>query len=348
MPSLRIGSRVVSASSEVLVVAEIGVNHDGQVSRAIELVRTAREAGAHAIKLQVFKASSLVHGAGELAEYQKRTTAAASSADLLRSLELPEEALAEVLQAARGLGLLTIATPFSPGDVPVCARLGLDAIKIASPDVVNLPLVSAAARLGKPLLVSTGAASVDEIDIARRHLSLHDVPHCLLHCVSSYPAPDDQAHLCFIPELVRRYGELVGYSDHAASVLSGALAVAAGAVLLERHLTYDRRAAGPDHAASSDPGQFAQYVRLAREATTLRGTGSKRVLPIEADVRRVSRQSLVLTRDIAPGERLTPDGLTTQRPGTGIPASQADRVLRFRAKTGLKAGTLLTWDMLTT
>ncbi len=345
---MRIANRNLTPDGPVLIIAEIGVNHDGSLHRALELVTAAKHAGADAIKLQIFRADQLVNGRGVLAAYQQRTTDAESSADLLRRYELPEPHLRRVLAHAHDLGLATIATPFSLADVPTCRALPLDALKIASPDVVNTPLLSAVAATLLPILVSTGAATLSEIDSARRLLSTLGAEHAFLHCISSYPTPDDQAHLCFIPELLKHYGPIVGYSDHAMSVISGALAVAAGATLLERHLTYDSRAPGPDHAASSDPTTFAQYVRLAREATALRGTGPKRVLPIEQDVRKVSRQSLVAARPLRAGERITPAHLTVQRPGTGIPAAQWDATLGCHAARDIPAGTLLTPEMVST
>jgi sialic acid synthase SpsE len=344
---LRIGSHRISSSDPVFVIAELGVNHDGRVDLALRLVEIAAACGADAIKLQLFEARRLVHGEGLLAEYQKKTTDALSSVELLRRYELAESDALRVVAAARTKGLAVLATPFSPppsGDVPLCRRLGLDAVKIASPDVVNVPLLEAVSGLGMPVLVSTGAAELDEVDDARRLLSLRGADHVLLHCVSAYPVPPGMAHLRFIPEMVSRYGELVGYSDHTESLITGALATAAGAVVIERHLTYDRSAAGPDHAASSDPEQFAQYVSLIREASTLRGTGSKRVLPIEGDVRKVSRQSLVTTRDLPAGHVLTPADLTTQRPGTGISAGNYRRTLGRRIKETQPAGKMLRID----
>lgn len=343
---MKIGQHEVGPGKRTLVIAEIGVNHDGSVARALELVDEARLAGADAVKLQVFRATQLVNGQGILAAYQTRTTDAESSVELLKRYELQEDELSQVLRYARSLGLATIATPFSLGDVPVCQKLGLDAIKIASPDLVNVPLLLGAAETGLPMLVSTGAATLEEVDDARRVLATVGAEHLFMHCVSSYPTEDADAHLCFIPELVRHYGPLVGYSDHANSLMAGALAVAAGAVVLERHLTYDRTAAGPDHAASSEPDDLAYYIKMVREAEMLRGRGNKRVLPAEEDVRRVSRQSLVLTRDITPEEPITAEHLTTQRPAIGIPASAFRRTLGRRPARNLKAGTLLTWDML--
>jgi N,N'-diacetyllegionaminate synthase len=343
---MRIGSHTVAVGHPAFVVAEIGVNHDGQVKRALELVDAAKAAGADAIKLQVFRAATLVHGTGLLADYQKQTTTAETSTDLLRKLELSEQDLQRVHAYAKARGLLSIATPFSPADVPVCQRLGLDAIKIASPDLVNVPLLEAVMKTRLPLLLSTGAATLEEIDAT--HLLLDGRPRSYLHCVSSYPTPDDQAHLTFIPQLIARYpGIPIGYSDHAHSLLSGGLAVAAGALVLERHLTYDKAAHGPDHSASSDPADFAEYVKVARVAATLLGSGSKRVLPIEQDVRKVSRQSLVLTVDLPAGSPLKSEHLVPQRPGTGIPAAAFYEVIGRTLKSPQKAHTMLSWDLLT-
>lgn len=331
----------LSNPSSLTVIAEIGVNHDGELFRALELVSAAKSAGADGIKLQVFRAATLVHGSGILADYQKSTTDAPTSADLLRRYELSEPDLLRVIAHAKSLGLLTVATPFSPSDIPICARLGLDALKIASPDLINHILLAAAAETRLPLLVSTGAATLDEIHHTHAFLSSLEVSPLYLHCVSAYPAPDHLAHLTFIHDLIHHFGPRVGYSDHAPSLLAGACAVSAGAILLERHLTYSTTAPGPDHAASSDPTQFAEYTRLARTAQTLRGTGHKRLLPIEHDVRRVSRQSLVLALPLAPGQPLTPAHLTTQRPGTGISPSAAHTVLGKPPRTSLPAGHML-------
>jgi N-acetylneuraminate synthase/N,N'-diacetyllegionaminate synthase len=185
-----------------------------------------------------------------------------------------------------------------------------------------------------------------EVGMAVSWLREWDVRFALLHCVSSYPVPADRANLCWIGELAERIDVPVGYSDHTTSAIAGAAAVCYGACVVERHLTYDRTAEGPDHAASSDPQQFAQYVKLIREAEALRGTPGKRVLDVEKDVRLVSRQSLVTARALRHGERLRESDLTVQRPGTGIPAAQIQQVLRRRLRLALPAGTMLQWSMM--
>lgn len=344
-PPLQIDHRAIGPGQRTLIIAEIGVNHDGVADRAIELAEAAAAAGADAVKLQVFCADSLVHGSSRLAEYQKGRVNESDPAAMLRRLELTHEELARIVHAIRKLNLLPLATPFSPRDVSVIQELSLPAIKIASPDLVNKVLLARAARLGKPMIVSTGAATMDEVAQAAQWLQDWRVQFALMHCVSSYPTSACDAHLCWIADLAR-FGALVGYSDHTTDLLAGALAVGAGACVIEKHLTYDRNAQGPDHAASADPGQFAEYVRLIRNAEDLRGTPGKHVLPVERDVRTVSRQSLVLARGLARGEVLREQDLTVQRPGTGIAPAELDAVVGLTLNSALPKGTMLQWEML--
>ena len=344
--TLTIDARNVGPGWPTLVVAEVGVNHDGSVAKALELVRIARNCGADAVKLQVFRATSLVHPSCRMAEYQRQQLPADDPLDMLRRYELPSDDLARVVRAIREVKMVPLATPFSPTDLDVVERLRLPAVKIASPDVVNRPLLGAAAKVGKPLLVSTGAAQMDEVEATAGWLRGWAAPFALLHCVSSYPAPPQHANLCWIGELAERFRVPVGYSDHTTSTAAGALAAAAGACVVEKHLTYDRDAKGPDHAASSDPGQFERYVRLIREADVLRGAPGKHVLDIEQDVRTVSRQSLVLRRSLQPGEQIREEDLTVQRPGTGMPAAMIESAVGRRVIRPVTAGSLLQWDML--
>jgi N,N'-diacetyllegionaminate synthase len=343
---LRIDKHVIGAGRPTFVIAEIGVNHDGSASRAIELACLAAAGGADAVKLQLFSARRLMHPSTAFAGYQKQRVADATPADMLARYQLTTGEVRDVVAAVRDLGLVPMATPFSPEDVGLIEQLGLSAVKIASPDLVNRPLLSRAAQLGKPLLVSTGAATMEEVATSVSWLNDLDVPFALLHCVSSYPAPVGQANLCWIGEMAGRFDVPVGYSDHTTSAIAGAVAVAHGAVIVERHLTYDRSAEGPDHAASSDPTQFARYVKHIREADALRGAPGKRVLEVEKDVRSVSRQSLVTVRPLGPDEAVRASDLTVQRPGTGIPAAAIDQVVGRRVRRAVPAGAMLQWSMI--
>jgi sialic acid synthase SpsE len=345
-PSIEIAERRIGSEHPSFVIAEIGVNHDGLLSRALELVDAAARAGADAVKLQIFTAKNLVHGSGLLAAYQKQTTEAANPTELLRQYELSDADLRQVVAAIREKKLLPLATPFSIPDVARVAELELPAVKIASPDLVNKPLLCAAAHLKLPMLISTGAATMNEVAQTIRWTEQWGNPAVLLHCVSSYPTPIDQANLCWISELALQFEVPIGYSDHCTEISSGALSVAAGACVVEKHLTYDRNASGPDHAASADPEQFAEYVRQVRLADRMRGAPGKRVLDCERDVRNVSRQSVVLAQTLEAGDIVRPSHLVVQRPGTGIPAALSDQLIGKRAGRRLVAGTLLQWDML--
>ncbi len=331
---------------EILVIAEIGVNHDGSLSRALELVDHAYRAQADAVKLQIFRAKTLMHASTAFATYQVDRCDQASASEMLQQYELSSDDLETVIQAIRDRDMLPIATPFSPDDVRLIDQFRLPAIKIASPDLVNRPLLQHAAQLGKPLLISTGASTITEIETTVAWMYGWNIPFALLHCISSYPTPNHDANLCWITELAAKFQVPIGYSDHTTDLLAGPLAVAAGAQIIEKHLSCDRAAQGPDHAASFDPEQFRQYVSLIRQADCLRGTPGRRVLPIEQDVRKVSRQSLVLRRALNPGDLLREEDLTIQRPGTGIPAADLAKVIGRKVTQSQPADTLLTWDML--
>ncbi|MEM9253109.1 MAG: N-acetylneuraminate synthase family protein [Planctomycetota bacterium] len=333
------------APARVAVIAELGVNHDGDADQARRLLAAAADAGADAIKLQLFRPDRLLSRDAELAKYQQ------GSADdpraMLDALTLPIDVMRKLGEAAHTAGLAFVVTPFSLGDVDDLAELPIDAAKIASPDAVNTPLLNRVAELSKPVLVSTGTCENDELDHASRVAQVSG--GALLQCVSSYPAPIDQAGLGGIAKLRSSWDDLlpdaprlrVGYSDHTPGVDTGAWAVAAGGCLLEKHLTLDPTAAGPDHAASLDPAQFADYVACARAAARSLGPIAKRVQPCEADVARVSRQSIATTRDLPAGHALTPDDLAIKRPGTGIPARELASIVGRRLKQARPADTTL-------
>ena len=328
------------------VIAEIGVNHDGDAERAAQLIRAAAEAGADAVKFQLFRPERLLSREAGLAAYQDGQ--AEGVRELLEKLRLDAPQLATLRRVATDAGLLFLVTPFSPADVADLEWIGVDGVKIASPDAVNRPLLEAAAGLGRPMLISTGTCELDElqpaagfargdavggpaggVDVAKNRgaeTAASFVSGALLQCVSAYPTPDREAALGGIGVLRRRFDVAVGYSDHTAALDTGALAVAAGACLLEKHLTHDRGAVGPDHAASVEPAQLAEYVRAARRAAAMLGPVVKTCGAVEADVRRVARQSVCSTRDLPAGHVLQPADLTVKRPGSGLPPAELGRL----------------------
>jgi len=332
-------SATESCPARVLIVAEIGVNHDGRLDRGLELIRAAADAGADAVKFQWFHPDRLLSKQALLADYQAGK--ADDAKDLLKKLALDRDLLGRFAEATRQAGLGLIVTPFSPADVQDLDDLDIDAVKIASPDAVNTPLLEAVKTLNKPIFISTGTCDLEELAPAAELLSRHTPGGCLLQCVSSYPTPTEVSGLGGMIALWQRYQLPVGYSDHTQENLTGALAVASGAVVIEKHLTHDRSAPGPDHAASADSGRFAEYVRLIRQAQTMLGPTKKSIQSVEADVRLVARQSVCLTRDLPAGHKLAAEDLTVMRPGTGIPACELKNLIGQTLKRHARARNLL-------
>ncbi|MEL6796323.1 MAG: N-acetylneuraminate synthase family protein [Planctomycetota bacterium] len=337
---MHIGEREIGPRQPPYIIAEIGVNHDGSAERAVELTEAAAKAGADAIKLQLFETDRLMSKASRLAAYQIDAGESDPFA-MLRRLELSIDGMAHAVRRAHELGVHAIVTVFSVELVAAAQRLPWDAYKSASPDIINRPLLEAMAGTGLPLIVSTGASTLDEVTRAADWLDGSRDRTAMLQCVSSYPAPD--AALGGIRTIVEATRLRTGYSDHTASIETGAHAVAAGALLLERHITHDKDAAGPDHAASLGPKEFARYVRLARAASL--GASfvepGKRVLECERDVRSVSRQSLVATRDLPAGCIVQRKDLTIKRPGTGLAPWRLDSVIGRRIALPVDADTPL-------
>jgi sialic acid synthase SpsE len=357
---MKIGTRQIGPDQSPYIIAELGVNHDGSLEKALALTDAAAQVGVDAIKLQLFEADLLMSKASKLAAYQQ----AAGESDpitMLRRLQLPLSDMRTVIDRAHSLNLHAIVTVFSLELVDAAWELPWDAYKSASPDITNRPLLEALAGLSgparepRPLIISTGASTLQEV--ARALSWLHDIRDRLavLQCVSSYPTPDNMAELGGIAAIRDIFPGAVGYSDHTAQTLTAALAVALGSSILEKHLTYDKKAQGPDHAASLTPDMMAEYVGFARRAHSarqhllevhphedfLRFVGAaekisspgvvfervKRVLPAEEDVRHVSRQSLTTTRPLEAGHLINRSDLTVKRPGTGIPPYKLPEVL---------------------
>jgi len=325
-----------------LIVAELGVNHNGRLERAQQLIAAAAEAGANAIKLQYFDPDRLLSRDAQLAGYQKNN--AAGPHQLLETRRLSLETMHSLQETAHANDLAFIVTPFSIADCEELGELALDAIKIASPDAVNAPLLEAARDLMKPMLISTGTCTVDELQPAATLLRGHPPDGALLHCVSSYPTATHDAALGGIAALRSQFELPTGYSDHTTAIVTGGLAVAAGACILEKHLTYDRRASGPDHATSLDPGQFRQYVEQARQAASMVGPLYKTPLAVEQEVAAVARQSVCATRDLPAGRRIEPGDLTVKRPGIGIPAHAVHDVIGKTLTRAIEANTIIQWD----
>ncbi|MGZ5179940.1 MAG: N-acetylneuraminate synthase [Ramlibacter sp.] len=340
----------------VFVIAEAGVNHNGSVEMALALVDAARAAGADAVKFQTFRAADVVTPQAATADYQRSNTGETNQFEMIRKLELDEAAHERIARHARQVGIEFFSTPFSHEAVDMLVRLGVQRIKLPSGEVTNKPLLQWAARTGLPLLLSSGMATLEEmqtavawIDAARRaagHAPVAADNLSLLHCTSAYPAPAAALNLRAIRTLADATGLPVGYSDHSQGPEAALAAVALGASVIEKHLTLDNALPGPDHLASSDPEAFARMVAGIRTVEQMLGDGIKRPQPVEQNTRDVARRSVVVVRDLRKGARLTADDLALRRPGTGIAPVDWDRVVGAELAQDVAAHTTLAWPML--
>jgi N,N'-diacetyllegionaminate synthase len=326
---VHIGSRAVGRGQPIYVVAEAGVNHDGRVERALELVDAAARAGADAVKFQIFDVDRLVARGTEKAEYQKASGRPAETQDeMLRGLQLGHDDFARIAERARLRGVAFIASPFDSASVDVVVELGAPAIKIASPDLVNLSLVGHAASKGLPLVLSTGMADLDEtrraVEIARGAGATELV---VLHCVSAYPTHPEDANLAAMSTLAGEFDVPIGFSDHTLGSTVAIAATALGACLLEKHLTLDRSLPGPDHAVSLEPAEMAELVEACRLAQVAIGDGVKKPSEAELENARIVRRSVAAAMDLPAGAVLTRSALVALRPGTGIPAASLDELV---------------------
>jgi N,N'-diacetyllegionaminate synthase len=340
----RVGPATIERSGRAYVIAEAGVNHDGDASVARRLVDAAAGAGADAVKFQVFSAERLVTRSAPPAAYQQAATNVCSQYDMLARLQLSQEQFADLAQHAAERRIEFLATPFSPEDLGFLCRLGVRAIKLASPDIVNVPLLGAAAVAGVPVIASTGAAELDEIAAAVELFRGAGTQFALLHCVSSYPARCAEANLGAIRTLAGTFGCMSGFSDHTRSLAAGGLAVAAGARIVEKHFTLDHTREGPDHRFSLEPGALALYIRNIRRVESMMGDGAIAMTAAQQDVRQIARSSVVAARTIHAGQTLTRDMLAVKRPGGGIVPAELETLVGRRTRTTITKDTLVKWE----
>ncbi len=346
--TIDIAGRKVGPGSPCFVIAEAGVNHNGDPELALQLVDAAVRTGADAVKFQTFKADRVVTPTAPKAEYQKRTTdAAESQLDMIRGLELSVETHRGLIARCNEKHILFLSSPFDEESADLLADLEVAAFKIPSGEITNLPLVAHVARRGKPMIVSTGMAYLSEVETAVRAIEeAGNKQYVLLQCVSNYPADERDINLKVMETMSAAFGVPVGYSDHTLGIAVPLAAVALGACVIEKHLTLDCNLPGPDHRASVEPDEFAAMVRGIRTVEAALGHGRKEPAESEKSTAAMARKSLVAARDISAGEALTEELMDTKRPGTGLPPAMRAKLLGRTARAPIPAGALITLEML--
>lgn len=330
------------------VIAEAGVNHNGDRDLALRLVDAAAEAGADAVKFQSFNADKLASEHAPKAAYQEAGAPDDSQLDMLRALEMPRADLEAASARAGERGLVCLSTPFDEDSADLLAELGMGAFKISSGDLTHHRLLAHIARFGRPMILSTGMATLAEVDEAVAAIeAAGDPPLAILHCVSNYPASPEQCNLAAMDTLAGAFARPVGWSDHTLGADISLAAVARGARIVEKHFTLDRTLPGPDHAMSLEPDELTDFVARIRAVESALGDGVKRPTAPELDTMRVARRSLTAAVDIPEGAVIERAMLDARRPGTGIAPKHADIVEGLRARRPIAAGETLDWRALT-
>ncbi|EAI8173486.1 N-acetylneuraminate synthase [Campylobacter upsaliensis] len=328
---------------KVLIIAEAGVNHNGDINLAKKLIEQAAKAGADVVKFQTFKANSCVSVSAKKAKYQLETTAKEESQlEMIKKLELSYESHFELMKHCKKHGIAFLSTPFDLESVEFLRGLDLPYFKIPSGEITNLPYLKAVAKCKKGVLLSTGMANLGEIEAALTILRKNGTRNItLLHCNTEYPTPFEDVNLNALKTLKEAFKLEVGYSDHTEGIVASLGAVALGAVVIEKHFTLDKTMEGPDHRASLEFEELRALCKGIRELEKALGSGIKKASKSEAKNKIIARKSLVAKREIQKGEKFSIENLTTKRPGSGISAMRYEEYLGKRALKTYKKDELI-------
>jgi N-acetylneuraminate synthase/N,N'-diacetyllegionaminate synthase len=345
IPPFRLAERAIGPG-EVFVIAEAGVNHDGEVDIAHQLIDAAADVGAGAVKFQTFVPEALAAERAPTAAYQAASDAGTDQRAMLTRLALPVDAWAALQRHARDRGIEFLSTPFDDASADLLEALDVPGFKVGSGELTNVPFLVRLARKGRPMIVSTGMATMLEVAAAVDAIRAAGLEQlALLHCVSAYPADPADANLRAMATMRDAFGLWTGWSDHTPGIELPVAATALGAKIIEKHLTLDRGRRGPDHAMSLEPDAFAAMVEAIRttEAAT-RGDGTKRPTAAELEIAAVARRSLHWARDLAAGTVIDEDALVAQRPGTGLSPTRIVDLVGRRTARAVAAGELVRED----
>jgi N-acetylneuraminate synthase len=330
---------------KTLIIAEAGVNHNGDLALAKQLVGSAAAAGADLVKFQTFVTAKSISRNAPKAQYQWLSTDPAESQfEMVRKLELSRADHVALIAECGRRGIGFFSTAFDAESFDMLMDLGIDRVKIASGEITNLPFLRHVGRSAKPVLLSTGMATLGEIESALDVLEQAGTPRkhiTILHCNTEYPTPPSDVNLRAMTTLRQTFGLEVGYSDHTAGIEIPIAAVALGATVIEKHFTLDRNLPGPDHKASLEPDELKAMVLAIRNVESALGDGIKRPSDSERKNRSIARKSLVAARDIRAGEQFSETNLTVKRPGTGLSPFRWDEVVGQRAPRDFAADDLI-------
>ena len=343
------GTKKVGPNNPCFIIAEAGVNHNGDIKMAFDLIRAAKDAGADAIKFQTFRTNRLVARGTGMADYQTKNTGnKGDQSDLLKPLEITEQGFKEIFRFCESLGILAFSTPDEEDSLEFLHNQNVPLFKIGSGEVTNIPFLKRIASKKRPVILSTGMSSMAETATAVETLISGGIREiAILHCVSAYPAPFEALNLRAIKTMSDCFGVPCGFSDHTLGTEAAVAAVALGALIIEKHLTLDNGLPGPDHQCSLNPADFKLMVKQIRRIESAIGTGIKTPCPIEMPTRKVVRKGLVASRQILSGTILLASDILVKRTGQeAVAPADLEKIIGFRINRSLDTDEAITWNCL--
>ncbi|MGM0599477.1 MAG: N-acetylneuraminate synthase [Candidatus Rifleibacteriota bacterium] len=346
---MKIGKKQIGKNHSCYVIAEAGSNHNGDFDAALKLIDVAVESGADAVKFQIFSADTIYSKKTPMASYLKKKKLAKDDEtlyDLIKKLEIPRQWLPDLMKYCRQKKITFLSTPFDLAAVDELEELGIDAYKVASFEITHLPMLKKISQTGKPIILSTGMANLEDIEVALdtiRKAGSSEV--ALLHCAIAYPPEFKNINLRAMDTMEMAFQCPVGFSDHTMGHVTDVAAVARGACIIEKHYTLSREQVGPDHPFSLEPDELKEMVTAIRQTEELLGSSIKRPSEAEKEMHRIGRRSLVAACDIKAGTAITEEMIAVKRPGFGIPTRFMQLVVGRKAAVDIEEDDILTWDM---
>ncbi len=344
----KIGDRTVGEGEETYIIAEAGVNHNGNLNLAKRLVDEAKAANVDAVKFQTWKTELGISRLAPKAEYQKTETGETENQyEMVKRLELSDDDFRELEEYCRKVGVTFLSTPFDEYSVVLLESMKVPAYKVSSTDTTNPFLLSRIASTKKPIILSTGMSDIEQVDWAVSFLKGKGVKDLiLLQCTTSYPSEYSALNIRSMSYLRERYSVPVGFSDHSAGIVASIVAVGLGACVIEKHFTLDKDLPGPDHKASLDTTELRELVKAIRLAEASLGSCDKIIMSTEMEISKVARRSIFVSQEILKGTIIEEGMLRAKRPGTGIPPMRFNEIIGRRAKRKIEADEMLDWEML--
>ena len=340
-------NRYIGHDEPCFIIAEVGINHNGDVNSAKKMIDLAKECGVDAVKFQTFKAEEFVSNPVETYTYKSQEKLVTESMlEMFKRYEFSEGEWKEIFNYCKNMNIICFSTPQNPSDLDFLLKIvDLPIIKIGSDDLTNLELLKCYASKNKPMIISSGMAFISEIEDAVETIREKDNNDLvILHCTSSYPSEPEEVNLKKMLTIRQAFDVIVGFSDHTVGTIAATGAIALGAKVIEKHFTLDKNLPGPDHWFSSDPKGLSQLVQAIRYTEKSLGNYVIKPTPKEMEMRKIARRSIVAARDIKKGEIITSEALCVKRPGTGLPPKFINYILKKEAKIKIKKNELITFE----